>query len=140
MPHRNGTGIALLADPTRRRLIAALAIRPAQPSTLADLLELSRFTVSRQLRLLREAGLVVDHRSVTDGRGLLYTLNPRRHGAITAWLAGTDVGRTIDPAAAAGIPPGRRAANDPWREYRMGPRSRLDDGTGSNAGGDGRLG
>jgi DNA-binding transcriptional ArsR family regulator len=123
MPHRNGTGIALLADPTRRRLIAALAIRPARPSALADRLELSRFSVSRQLRLLRDAGLVVDHRLVGDRRGVLYTINDRRHGAITAWLAGTDVGGTIDPAAAAGIPPGRRAANDPWREYRLGPRA-----------------
>jgi DNA-binding transcriptional ArsR family regulator len=133
MPHRNGAGIALLADPTRRRLIAALAIRPAQPSTLADLLELSRFTVSRQLRLLRDAGLVVDHRLLSDGRGVLYTINARRHGAITAWLAGTDVGATIDPAAAAGIPLGRRAANDPWREYRLGPRSGTDAGSRSRA-------
>jgi DNA-binding transcriptional ArsR family regulator len=123
MPHRNGRGIALLADPTRRRLIAALAIRPAQPSMLADLLDLSRFTVSRHLRLLHDAGVVVDHRLVSDGRGVLYTINPLRHGAITAWLAGTDVGQTIGPAAAMGIPPGRRAANDPWWEYRLGPRS-----------------
>jgi len=89
---------------------------------LADLFDLSRFTVSRQLRLLREAELVVGRRLQIDGRGILYTVNPRRHGQITAWLAGTDVGRPIDPAAAAGIPPGRRAANDPWREYRLGPR------------------
>ncbi|HEX5825071.1 MAG TPA: helix-turn-helix domain-containing protein [Candidatus Limnocylindrales bacterium] len=117
MPHRNGSGIALLADPTRRRLIAALAIRPARPSTLADWLELSRFTVSRQLLVMSRAGLVVGHRLVVHGRGVLYTIDPRRLGAISAWLAGTDVGRTIDPAAAAGIPPGRRAANDPWRAY-----------------------
>jgi DNA-binding transcriptional ArsR family regulator len=127
MPRRNGSGIALLADPTRRRLIAALAIRPARPSMLADWLELSRFTVSRQLRLLSEAGLVVGHKLVVDRRGVLYTIDPRRHGAITAWLAGTDVGRSVDPAAAAGTPPGRRLVNDPWREFRQGPRQRGDD-------------
>ena len=127
MPHRNGSGIALLADPTRRRLIAALAIRPARPSVLADWLDLSRFVVSRQLRLMSDAGLVVGHKLVVDGRGVLYTINPRSHGAITAWLAGTDVGRTIDPAAAAGTPPGRRVVNDPWREFRQGPRPRRDD-------------
>ena len=134
MPRRNGTGIALLADPTRRRIIAALAIRPGQPSWLADLLDLSRFTVSRQLRILREAGLVVGNPMLLDRRGRRYMLNSRHHGAITAWLAGTDVGRTIDPAAAAGIPPGRRAANDPWREYRLGPRSRVapDSSEGPN--------
>ena len=86
--------------------------------------------MSRQLRLLREGGLVVDHRLVGDGRGVLYTIDVRRHGAITAWLAGTDVGRTIDPAAAAGIPPGRRSVNDPWREWRLGPRPRDEVGAG----------
>ena len=86
------------------------------------MLDLSPFTVSRQLRLLREAGLVVDHRMMSDGRCHLYTINAARHGAITAWLAGTDVGRTIDPAAAAGIPAGRRTINDPWRAWRTGPR------------------
>ena len=75
MPRRNGTGIALLADPTRRRIIAALAIRPGQPSWLADLLDLSRFTVSRQLRILREAGLVVGHPMLLDRRGRRYMLN-----------------------------------------------------------------
>ena len=126
MPHRNGTGIELLADPTRRRLIAALAIRPARPSRLADLLELSRFTVSRQLRLMAEAGLVVGHRLVGDSRGVLYTIDSRRHGAITAWLAGTDVAGRIDPAAAAVMPPGRSTVNDPWRQWRHGPRPRSD--------------
>jgi predicted transcriptional regulator len=35
MPHRNGTGIALLADPTRRRIVAMLAVRPQRSSELA---------------------------------------------------------------------------------------------------------
>jgi hypothetical protein len=94
------------------------------------MLELSRFTVSRHLRLLRDAGLVVDHRLVGDGRGVLYTINVRRHGAITAWLAGTDVPGMLDPAAAAGIPPGRRTVNDPWREWRLGPRPRSEVAAG----------
>jgi hypothetical protein len=42
MPKRNGPGIALLADPTRRRIIAALAISPRRPSSLAAELHLSR--------------------------------------------------------------------------------------------------
>jgi DNA-binding transcriptional ArsR family regulator len=87
MPHRCGSGIALLADPTRRRIIAALAMGPRRPSRLARELELSPQAIARQMRLLEEAGLVVG-----DGRAVLYTINHRRHGAITAWLAGTDVG------------------------------------------------
>lgn len=93
---------------------------------LADWLDLSRFTVSRQLRLMSDAGLVVGHKLVVDRRGVLCTINPRLHGAITAWLAGTDVGRSVDPAAAAGTPPSRRVVNDPWREFRHGPRQRGD--------------
>ena len=92
MPKRNGSGIALLADPTRRRIIAALALRPQRPSRLAADLSLSRPALARQLRLLEVAGLVDGHAVPGDGRGVLYTINPRSHGAITAWLAGTEVG------------------------------------------------
>ncbi|HEX2754810.1 MAG TPA: winged helix-turn-helix domain-containing protein [Candidatus Limnocylindrales bacterium] len=93
MPLRTGRGIALLADPTRRRIIAALATKPRRPSRLASDLAVSRPAVARQLRLLEEAELIVAHEVAGDGRGILYTINPRRHGAITAWLAGTEVGR-----------------------------------------------
>jgi predicted transcriptional regulator len=92
MPHRSGAGIALLADPTRRRIIAALAMGPRRPSRLASELELSPQAIARQMRLLEEAGLIVGHRVPGDGRAVLYTINARRHGAITAWLAGTEVG------------------------------------------------
>ncbi|MDQ3129105.1 MAG: winged helix-turn-helix domain-containing protein [Chloroflexota bacterium] len=90
---RNGSGVALLADPTRRRIVATLAMRPHRPSRLARALSLSRPAIARQLRLLEDAGLVDRHDVPGDGRGVLYTISPRRHGAITAWLAGTDVGR-----------------------------------------------
>jgi len=93
MPHRSGAWIALLADPTRRRIIAALAMAPRRPSRLAEELGLSRPAIARQLRLLEVATLIVAHDDLPgDGRAVLYTINPRRHGAITAWLAGTEVG------------------------------------------------
>jgi DNA-binding transcriptional ArsR family regulator len=91
MPKRNGAGIALLADPTRRRIIAMLAIKPCRPSTIATYVGLSRPAISRQLRLLEQEGLVRSARSHIDGRGLVYRLDPAAHGRITAWLAGTDV-------------------------------------------------
>jgi DNA-binding transcriptional ArsR family regulator len=92
MPHRSGTSIALLADPTRRRIIAVLATSPRRPSRLASELGLSPQAIARQLRLLENAELVVRHGLPGDGRAVLYTINARRHGAITAWLAGTEVG------------------------------------------------
>jgi DNA-binding transcriptional ArsR family regulator len=96
MPARNGSGLALLADPTRRRLIAELALRPRRPGQLALRLGISRSAVSRQLRLLALAGLVEGHQSTADGRWILYTLSPIRHGQITAWLAGTEIGLDRD--------------------------------------------
>lgn len=93
MPKRNGSGIELLADPTRRRLIAALAVRPRRPSSLALEIGLSRPATTRQLRLLRAAGLVRASRFMGDGRGVLLSIDPRVHGQITAWLAGTEIGR-----------------------------------------------
>jgi DNA-binding transcriptional ArsR family regulator len=92
VPKRNGTGIDLLADPTRRRIVGLLAIRPRRPSSLAAELGLSRPATTRQLHLLRDAGLIVVTRSYADRRVLLYRLNPSTQGAITAWLVGTDIG------------------------------------------------
>ena len=61
MPRRNGQGIALLADETRRRIVALLAERPMRPSAVARELGLSRPAISRQLALLQEARLVRRH-------------------------------------------------------------------------------
>lgn len=95
MPRKNGVGIELLADPTRRRLIAAIAIRPRRPSSLATEIGLSRPAITRQLHLLEDAGLIRATRSMTDRRGIVFTIDPRSHGHITAWLAGTNVGRPL---------------------------------------------
>jgi DNA-binding transcriptional ArsR family regulator len=92
MPRRNGIGIALLADETRRRIVALLAIQPRRPSTIAEVLRHSRPAVTRQLKLLEREGLVWAFRSRIDGRGVVYRINPAAHGRIIAWLAGTDVG------------------------------------------------
>ena len=92
MPKRNGQGIALLADETRRRIVALLAERPMRPAALARELGLSRPATSRQLALLRGAGLVRRQRSWADLRGFLYTVDPDARGRIIAWLAGTGVG------------------------------------------------
>lgn len=100
VPKRNGAGIELLADPTRRRIIALLALRPRRPSSIAEEIGLSRPATTRQLRLLEEAGLIRSGRSVADGRVVLYTIQWRQHGPITAWLAGTEIARpTKSPSA-----------------------------------------
>jgi len=67
-----------LADPTRRRLLDALFLQGGR--TLGELeavvtehTEMTRFGVSKHLRLLEQAGLVVTKR---QGREKLHYLNP----------------------------------------------------------------
>jgi len=82
-------------DPTRRRIIALLAVSACRPSTIAREIGRSRPAVSRQLALLVDAGLVERRPAYFDGRAILYRIAADSHGPITAWLAGTNVGRPI---------------------------------------------
>jgi DNA-binding MarR family transcriptional regulator len=97
VPKRNGQGIELLADRTRRQIIASLAIRPRRPSNLALEIGLSRPAMTRQLHLLQDAGLIRSSRSVADGRVVLFSLEQGQHGRILAWLAGTELARPTTP-------------------------------------------
>jgi ArsR family transcriptional regulator len=63
---------ALLADPTRLRLLAALAAGELCVCDLAAATGINRTTVSHQLRTLREGRLV---RSRRDGRVIFYALD-----------------------------------------------------------------
>lgn len=79
--------LALLAEPTRRSIVALLAERPRRAMSLADTLGLGSAAIARHLRVLREAGIVLDNRVARDGRVRLYALHPRRARGILAWLA-----------------------------------------------------
>lgn len=109
MTRRTGSGIALLADDTRRTIVALVALRPRYPTDLALELGLSRPAVSRQVSLLRKAGLVRVAISRIDRRRRVVMLDPAEQGRVMAWLAGTDIGleealisrlaRTLDGSA-----------------------------------------
>ena len=92
MPRRNGTGVALLADPTRLKIIQLIAIHPRRPSDLAHELGLSRPAVSRQLRILTDAALIRDLPIYRDGRMRLFGLHPDNLNRVVAFLAGTEIG------------------------------------------------
>jgi DNA-binding transcriptional ArsR family regulator len=64
-----------LADPTRSRILLALAAAPAHPSELAEALGISRTRLSNHLACLRGCGLVV---AVPEGRRTRYELADRR--------------------------------------------------------------
>jgi DNA-binding transcriptional ArsR family regulator len=63
---------AALGDPNRRAILESLAGGDRSVQEIADGLTISRPAVSRHLRLLREAGLVVDH---AEGTKRLYRLD-----------------------------------------------------------------
>ena len=97
MPRRAAEGIELLADPTRRRIVALVAGRVRHPADLADALGLSRPAISRQLRLLTSAGILRWRWSQIDLRSRIYTIDPAMEAPIIAWLAGVDL-RNVRPA------------------------------------------
>ena len=60
-----------LSDPTRSRVLLALREAPGYPAELAELLHVSRQSVSNHLACLRGCGLVV---AVPEGRRMRYEL------------------------------------------------------------------
>jgi DNA-binding transcriptional ArsR family regulator len=95
MPRRPAAGIELLADPTRRLIVGLLLRHARRPSQIAAAIELSRPATTRQLSLLREAGLIRTTYSPIDGRARLYAVTPMMIRPIGAWLAGVEVGRPV---------------------------------------------
>ena len=76
-------GLAALSDPTRREIFERLADRPRAVGDLAAELPVSRPAVSQHLKVLKGAGLVVDH---ADGNRRLYQVDPGGVDALRAYL------------------------------------------------------
>ena len=70
---RSGDPFDALGDPNRRAIVERLKGRPQSVGEIAESLPISRPAVSRHLRLLKNAGLVVDS---ADGTRRLYRLHP----------------------------------------------------------------
>ena len=66
-------GLTALADPTRRAIFERLGERPRAVGELARGLPVSRPAVSQHLRVLKDAGLVVDRPA---GNRRIYQLDP----------------------------------------------------------------
>ena len=73
-----------LADPTRRAILALLRGGEQPAGILVERLGLSQPSVSKQLRTLREAGMV---RARIDGPRRLYSLDPAPLAQLDIWLA-----------------------------------------------------
>lgn len=72
-----------LGDPMRRAIFEHLAEGPRSVGELANKLPVSRPAVSQHLRVLKEAGLVVDRPA---GNRRLYQLDPDGVGALRAYV------------------------------------------------------
>lgn len=107
MPRRAAEGIELLADPTRRRIVALVAGRVRHPSDIASALGISRPAISRQLRLLTQAGILRWRWSNIDLRSRVYVVDPAMEAPIIAWLAGVDL-RNVRPMISPGWSPPAR--------------------------------
>ncbi len=78
------TTFKALADPTRRTMIDLLAGRPLTVGELLAHFDVSQPAISKHLRILREAGLVI---AIQEGRWRRYHLAPAALGDAAAWLA-----------------------------------------------------
>ena len=74
----------LLADPTRRRVLDELRQGERSVGVLVERLRMSQPAVSKQLRVLREAGLASVR---VDAQRRIYRLNPEGLLEIDDWLA-----------------------------------------------------
>jgi DNA-binding transcriptional ArsR family regulator len=75
-----------LAEPTRRRIIDMLAQSPRTASEIHHAFPIAAPAVSRHLRVLREAGLIVEQEVAGDKRVRLYALSPEPIGELSGWL------------------------------------------------------
>lgn len=78
-----GDAFEALGDPQRRSILALLGERPRAVGELAASLPVSRPAVSWHLRLLKEAGLVEEHR---DGVRRIYALRRDGLGSVATYL------------------------------------------------------
>lgn len=76
-------GFTALADPTRRAVFERVAERARPVCELARELPVSRPAVSQHLKVLKDAGLVIDQRA---GSRRIYQLDPDGVGALRTYL------------------------------------------------------
>ncbi len=72
-----------IADPTRRAIIALIALQAMTPNALADNFHTTRQAVSKHLRILTECELVTQEQR---GREIYYSLEIDKMKEIDKWL------------------------------------------------------
>ena len=72
-----------IADPTRRAIIALIALQAMTPNAIADNFNTTRQSVSKHLRILTECELVKQEQ---QGREIYYSLEIEKMKEIDIWL------------------------------------------------------
>lgn len=72
-----------IADPTRRAIIALLALQAMTPNALAEHFDTTRQAVSKHLRILTECELVTQEQR---GREIYYSLEIEKMKEIDEWM------------------------------------------------------
>ena len=72
-----------IADPTRRAIIALIAIQAMTPNALATHFDTTRQAISKHLRILTECEMVKQYQ---QGREIFYSLEIEKMKEIDKWL------------------------------------------------------
>jgi DNA-binding transcriptional ArsR family regulator len=86
MPYQEAAyerAFAALADPSRRQVFERLRAGPAPVGDIAKGMPVSRPAVSQHLKVLKEAGLVIDR---AEGTRRIYAIDPEGIAALRSWL------------------------------------------------------
>lgn len=75
-----------LADRTRREVVQVLLKQPRRAGELARMVSMSPPALSRHLRVLRRAGVIVEQGAEDDARVRIYSLSPSAFAPLREWL------------------------------------------------------
>lgn len=73
-----------IADPTRRAILAFIAVQALTPNAMAEKFDMSRQAVSKHIKVLQESGLIKPEYA---GREIYYHFNPKKMQELDNWLA-----------------------------------------------------
>src|SRR3954451_14805673 len=85
MANARPDSMTALGDPTRRAIFERLAAGPSSVGALAAGMPVSRPAVSQHLKVLKDAGLILDRPA---GNRRIYSLDPDGVGALRAYFDG----------------------------------------------------
>jgi DNA-binding transcriptional ArsR family regulator len=73
-----------IADPTRRAILALIAVQALTPNVMAEEFDMTRQAVSKHIKVLQECELIKPEYS---GREIYYHFNPKKMKEIDHWIA-----------------------------------------------------